>query len=127
MVAKKFGTEHHEMILEPDVGQRVGHLTSWMEEPFGDSSMLPTYYVSQMARQHVTVALSGDGGDEIFAGYDRYRIHSNRRFFEYIPEWAPRFYRERLFPLTPRSMKGRKFSYNVSLPWRERYVDGLSF
>jgi len=127
MVARKFGTDHHEMILEPNVVETVEHLTSSLEEPFGDSSMLPTYYVSQMARQHVTVALSGDGGDELFAGYDRYRIHSNRRFFEYIPEWARRFYRDRLFPLTPRSMKGRKFSYNVSLPWRERYVDGLSF
>jgi asparagine synthase (glutamine-hydrolysing) len=127
MVAQKFGTDHHEMILEPDVVETVEQLTSSLEEPFGDSSMLPTYYVSQMARKHVTVALSGDGGDEMFAGYDRYRIHSNRRFFEYIPDWARRFYRDRLFPLTPPSMKGRKFSYNVTLPWRERYVDGLSF
>ena len=127
IVARKFGTDHHEMILEPNVVETVEHLTSSLEEPFGDSSMLPTYYVSQMARQHVTVALSGDGGDEIFAGYDRYRIHSNRRFFEYIPEWARRFYRDQLFRLLPRSMKGRKFSYNVALPWRERYVDGLSF
>ena len=85
MVAQKFGTEHHEMILEPDVVQTVEHLTSSMEEPFGDSSMLPTYYVSQMARQHVTVALSGDGGDEIFAGYDRYRIQAGRQVFERIP------------------------------------------
>jgi asparagine synthase (glutamine-hydrolysing) len=99
MVARKFGTDHHEMILEPNVVETVEHLTSSLEEPFGDSSMLPTYYVSQMARQHVTVALSGDGGDELFAGYDRYRIHSNRRFFEYIPEWARRFYRDRLFRL----------------------------
>ncbi len=127
MVARKFGTDHHEMILEPNVVETVEQLTTSLEEPFGDSSMLPTYYVSQMARKHVTVALSGDGGDEIFAGYDRYRIHSNRRFFEYVPEWARRFYRDHLFPLTPPSMKGRKFSYNVTLPWRERYVDGLSF
>jgi asparagine synthase (glutamine-hydrolysing) len=127
MVAQKFGTEHHEMILEPNVVETVEHLTSSLEEPFGDSSMLPTYYVSQMARKHVTVALSGDGGDELFAGYDRYRIHSSRRFFEYIPDWARRLYRDQLFRLLPRSMGGRKFSYNVSLPWRERYVDGLSF
>ena len=85
MVAEKFATDHHEMILEPDVVQTVEHLTSSLEEPFGDSSMLPTYYVSQMARQHVTVALSGDGGDEMFAGYDRYRIHADRRIFEHIP------------------------------------------
>ena len=127
IVAQKFGTDHHEMILEPDVVQTVEHVTSSLEEPFGDSSMLPTYYVSQMARKHVTVALSGDGGDEIFAGYDRYRIHSDRRIFEYIPGWARRFYRNRIFPLLPNTMRGRKFSYNVSLPWQERYVDELSF
>jgi len=127
IVAKKFGTDHHEMILEPDVVQTVEHLTSSLEEPFGDSSMLPTYYVSQMARQCVTVALSGDGGDEIFGGYDRYRIHVDRRIFEHIPEWARRFYRDQILPRLPSTMPGRKFSYNVSLPWQERYVDGLSF
>lgn len=127
IVARKFGTDHHEMILEPDVVETVEHLTSSLEEPFGDSSMLPTYYVSRMARQHVTVALSGDGGDEIFAGYDRYRIHSNRRFFEYFPDWGRKFFRDQIFPLLPKGMQGRGFSYNVSLPWRERYVDGLSF
>src|ERR1700691_4291920 len=126
-LASKFGTEHHEMILEPDVVQTVEHLTSSLEEPFGDSSMLPTYYVSQMARKHVTVALSGDGGDEIFAGYDRYRIHAGRQIFEHIPEWTRKFYRNQIFPRMPNTMRGRKFSYNVSLPWQERYVDGLSF
>ncbi|HEY6301518.1 MAG TPA: asparagine synthase (glutamine-hydrolyzing) [Terriglobales bacterium] len=127
MVARKFGTDHHEMILEPNVVETVEYLTSSLEEPFGDSSMLPTYYVSQMARQHVTVALSGDGGDEIFAGYDRYRIHSNRRFFELVPQWARKFYRDQVFPRLPNGMQGRGFSYNVTLPWQERYVDGLCF
>ena len=109
IVAQKFGTEHHEMILEPDVVGTVEHLTSSLEEPFGDSSMLPTYYVSQMARQHVTVALSGDGGDEIFGGYDRYRVHAGRRIFEHIPEWARKMYRDKVFPRLPRGMRGRKF------------------
>ena len=127
LVAKKFGTDHHEMILEPDVVQTVEHLTSSLEEPFGDSSMLPTYYVSQMARQHVTVALSGDGGDEMFGGYDRYRIHAERRVFERIPGWARRFFRNQIFPRLPKGMDGRKFSYNISLPWQERYVDSLAF
>jgi asparagine synthase (glutamine-hydrolysing) len=127
IVATKFNTEHHEMILEPDVVQTVAHLTSSLEEPFGDSSMLPTYYVSQMARQHVTVALSGDGGDEMFGGYDRYRIHADRRVFEHIPGWARKFYRDQLLPRLPNRMRGRRFSYNVSLPWQERYIDHLAF
>jgi len=127
VVARKFGTDHHEMILEPDVVRTLEDMTSSLEEPFGDSSMLPTYYVSQMARRHVTVALSGDGGDEIFAGYDRYRIQSDHRIFENIPNWARSFYRNHVFPLLPRNARGRQFSYNISLPWRERYVDSLSF
>jgi len=127
IVAKHFGTEHHELIVEPDVLETVETLTSSLEEPFGDSSMLPTYYVSQMARKHVTVALSGDGGDEIFAGYDRYGINLRRRAFERIPGWARTVYREQVFPKLPQSMRGRRLSYSVSLPWRERYVDSISF
>jgi asparagine synthase (glutamine-hydrolysing) len=127
MVAEKFGTDHHELIVEPDVLETVQMLTSSLEEPFGDSSMLPTYYVSCLARKHVTVALSGDGGDEIFAGYDRYAIHLRRQVFEHIPVWARRFYREQVYPRLPSDMRGKKFSYNISLPWRERYVDGISF
>jgi asparagine synthase (glutamine-hydrolysing) len=127
IVAQKFGTDHHEMILEPDVVKTVEHLTSSLEEPFGDSSMLPTYYVCQMARQHVTVALSGDGGDELFAGYDRYRIHEGRRVFEHIPGWARKFFRDQVFPRLPNRMQGRKFSYNVSLTWQERYIDHMGF
>jgi asparagine synthase (glutamine-hydrolysing) len=127
IVAKHFGTEHHELVLEPNVVETVETLTSSLEEPFGDSSMLPTYYVSCMARKHVTVALSGDGGDEIFAGYDRYGIHLRRKMFERIPRWAWRLYREQVYPWLPQNMHGKKFSYNVSLPWRERYVDSISF
>jgi asparagine synthase (glutamine-hydrolysing) len=127
MVAEKFGTDHHELIVEPDGVETVQTLTSSLEEPFGDSSMLPTYFVSCLARRHVTVALSGDGGDELFAGYDRYAIHLRRRVFEQIPEWMRRFYRNQVYPRLPADMRGKKFSYNVSLPWRERYVDAISF
>jgi asparagine synthase (glutamine-hydrolysing) len=127
IVAKKFGTDHHELIVEPDVLETVQTLTSSLEEPFGDSSMLPTYYVSCLARKHVTVALSGDGGDEIFAGYNRYRIHLHRNLFEPMPDWARRYYRAKVYPQLPGKIRKRKFAYNISLPWRERYVDGISF
>jgi asparagine synthase (glutamine-hydrolysing) len=127
IVAQRFGTEHHELMLEPNVVETVETLTHSLEEPFGDSSMLPTYYISCLARQHVTVALSGDGGDELFAGYGRYRIQDRRRAFEHIPAWMLSFYREKIYPRLPHDMRGRKFSYNVSLPWRERYIDGISF
>src|SRR3984957_3226016 len=127
IVAKRFGTDHHDLVLEPNVVETVETLTSSLEEPFGDSSMLPTYYVSCMARKHVTVALSGDGGVKTFPGYDLYGIHARRKIFERIPPWAWRFYREKIYSHLPQDLKGKKFSYNVSLPWRERYIDGISF
>src|SRR5205823_8959860 len=104
LVAQKFSTDHHELLLEPDVVGTVEKLTRSMEEPFGDSSMLPTYFVSCLARQHVTVALSGDGGDELFAGYERYGIQAGRQAFARIPAGVLRLYRERIFPLVPKRM-----------------------
>ncbi len=127
MVAQRFGTDHHELVVEPNILETVEQLTSSLEEPFGDSSMLPTYYVSCMARKHVTVALSGDGGDEVFAGYDRYSINLRRNILAGMPRSAGRFYRKRVYPWLPKNMRGRRISYSVSLPWRERYVDSISF
>ena len=126
MVAQRFGTDHHELILEPDVVETVETLARTLEEPFGDSSMLPTYYISRLARQHVTVALSGDGGDELFAGYDRHRTFL-RKEFDWIPGWAGRWYRERAYPRLPTELRGRNLVYNASLPWEERYLEAVSF
>jgi len=126
LVAQKFGTEHHELILEPDVVSSVETISHSLEEPFADASALPTYYVSCLARQHVTVALSGDAGDEIFAGYERYRVCLQDRAFPWIPGWTRRIYREHIHKLIPHSVPGRSLSYSISLPWQECYLEDIS-
>jgi asparagine synthase (glutamine-hydrolysing) len=126
IVAEKFGTEHHELVLQPNVVETVQTLAHSLEEPFGDSSMLPTYYVSCLARKHVTVALSGDGGDELFAGYDRYRIHLHERSVTWIPAAARRLYRERIYPRIPYRVPGRNVAYGISLDWDDRYLEAVS-
>jgi asparagine synthase (glutamine-hydrolysing) len=72
LIAERYGTEHHELIVKPNAVEVLPLLVRHYNEPFADSSALPTFYVSKMTRQHVTVAISGDGGDESFAGYDNY-------------------------------------------------------
>jgi asparagine synthase (glutamine-hydrolysing) len=72
LLAERYGTEHHEFMVKPAAAEVLPLLVRHYNEPFADSSALPTYYVSKMTRGQVTVALSGDGGDESFSGYDRY-------------------------------------------------------
>jgi asparagine synthase (glutamine-hydrolysing) len=72
LIAERFGTEHHEAVAHPEAVELVERLVHHHDQPFGDSSAIPTYLLNEVARQHVTVALSGDGGDELFAGYERF-------------------------------------------------------
>ena len=127
MVSEKFGTDHHELLLSPNLEETLTFLSGMLEEPFGDSSMLPTYYVSRMARQQVTVALSGDGGDELFAGYDRYLVALERRKFDRIPGWLGQLYRDRVHPYVPSSVYGKNLAWNASLGERDRYLDAVSY
>jgi asparagine synthase (glutamine-hydrolysing) len=77
VVAQHFGSRHHPSVIEPELDEVIEPVTAGLGEPLADSSAIPTWYVSRAARQHVTVALSGDGGDESFAGYDfRYVSHA---------------------------------------------------
>ena len=76
LVAERYGTVHEEVLLEPDAAALLPRLAAAYDEPFGDSSALPTYLVSEVARRAVAVALVGDGGDEAFGGYERYRAHA---------------------------------------------------
>ena len=93
-VSSYFGTDHHEQMVRPDAVAVLQKLVWHYDEPFADSSAVPTYYVSKVARQYVTVALSGDGGDENFAGYRRYYFDQREN---YIRNWLPASIRQPVF------------------------------
>ena len=76
LVARHFGTNHREGLVQPALEQLFDRLVVHFDEPFADVSMFPTFMVSELARRHVTVALAGDGGDELFGGYDSYRAQA---------------------------------------------------
>jgi len=86
-VAERFGTEHHEFVVRSDAIESLDEILGYFDEPFADSSALPVYYLSQLTRQEVTVALNGDGADESFAGYRRYKGMMGFRHYRRLPSW----------------------------------------
>ncbi len=126
LAAKRFGTDHHEFFVTPEICNIVDQLAWHFDEPFADSSAIPTYIVSKLAREHVTVVLSGDGGDELFAGYTRYATERRRRKYGLLPR---RFRRGLMEPISrnlPHGAWGRNFIHNVALDPIERYFDNVS-
>jgi asparagine synthase (glutamine-hydrolysing) len=120
-VARMFGTEHHELVLESEVMDIVEDIAWHLDEPFGDPSAIPTYMVSKLAAGHVKVVLSGDGGDELFAGYDKYTVEARRRAVR-LPAPARRFVGA-VAALLPQGTKGRNFLRNLALDGPHRYLD----
>ena len=121
-VAEQFGTEHHELILRPDVVQIAEDLAWYLDEPFGDTSAIPTYMVSKLASEHVTVVLTGDGGDELFAGYDKYLTEQRERQYDRVPATI----RQALGAVgrvMPERMPGRRFLSHLALDGPRRYLD----
>lgn len=127
--AKHLGTEHHELVIEPKALEILPKLIWHYDEPFADSSAIPTMYLSEMTRQHVTVALSGDGGDELFAGYTRYLAVKLASRFDRLPGPLKRLVTAKLWQRLPsgaghRSLlrRGKRFLAALGESPEKRYL-----
>ena len=120
-VADKLGTEHHEHILTSRMAaDMVANITDFLDEPFGDSSLIPTYLLSKFASQQVKVVLGGDGGDELFGGYPTLVAHRMIEYYERIIPWAIRAY------VSPKILNKMPVSFNnISTDFKfRRFLSG---
>jgi len=133
LAAERLGTIHEEFRIEPDAVGVLDKLVWHYDEPFADSSAVPTWYVSQQTRQHVTVALTGDGGDELFAGYPRYRAVDLGARLDRLPRalrsvLAGRFWQ--WIPARPRQKslvrRWKRFTEVLGQPPLRRYLDWIA-
>lgn len=123
LVAKYLGTEHHEEILSAEkAGDLVTEIGSWLDEPLSDGSLIPTYLLARFVRKHVTVALGGDGGDELFAGYPMYYAHKVAGYYSAIPEFIRNGLIEPVVNALPVSTKNMSFDYKA-----KRFVAASKF
>ena len=127
IIAEKYNTDHHEMIVDPDAIDILPKLAWQFDEPFADSSAMPTYYVSKIARENVTVILSGDGGDEAFAGYSRYAHYKKFSWIEKMPAWFRKIVFGNLADFLPEGFRGKGSLYNLSRNSLERYGEVVTF
>ncbi len=131
-VAERFGTDHTEFVVTPDAATLIERLVWHHDQPFGDSSALPTYLLAELTRNHVTVALSGDGGDELFAGYERFAAGVALSRFQQLPNLVQR-YAGGIFAALPRgAFSGRarslqRFLDVRELPLPEAYLSWVSY
>ena len=122
-VAKYLGTDHHEERLSANLAANlVSEIGAWMDEPFSDPSLVPTYLLSRFTRKHVTVALGGDGGDELFAGYPMYAGHRWAEIYKRVPMIVRRGVLEPVVKLLPVKTK------NLSLDYKAlRFITGAKY
>jgi asparagine synthase (glutamine-hydrolysing) len=128
VVAKHYSTEHHEEIVRPSAVELLPGIVRHVEQPFADSSAIPTYLVSRFARQHVTVVLTGDGGDELFAGYERFAAARLAEWYRRSPETLRQGFAALLrrlpestdYDSTVRRL--RRFVEQAPLPLAQRYL-----
>jgi asparagine synthase (glutamine-hydrolysing) len=126
LAAERFGTDHHELVVRPESVDRVAHIVSYFDEPFADASAIPTYFVSQLAREHVKVVLSGDGGDEMFAGYERYVVDHRRRGLDLLGRLGVARAVAVVSRALPDGTPGKAFLRDAALPRADRYLSAVS-
>lgn len=134
LVAQRYATEHHELVVRPQALEVLPTLVRHYGEPFADSSAVPSYYVAQLTRPHVKVALNGDGGDESFAGYDRYLGYSWAHAYRRIPALLRQGMIEPLACLIPDALPRRnrlkqlkRFVQGAARPAGPRYLHWLGY
>lgn len=133
-IARHFHTEHYEEIITPDVTRLTERIIRQLDEPFGDFSVFPTFMVSEMARKHVTVVLSGDGGDELLAGYDTYLAERMARQYQKLPGFLRQGLIRPLVDLIPPTEKKKglvnklkRFVEGAGLPAHLQHVRWMIF
>ena len=126
VVAQHFGAEHTEMVVRPNAMELLPRLVQAYDEPFGDSSAIPTFYVSQLASEHVTVALSGDGGDELFAGYRRYTSDTRDKIFSSLPSFIRANVLGSIGNCLPMFSRGKRYLQYISQSEERRYLERVS-
>ncbi len=119
IVAQEFGTQHHELVVSPNIVDLLPELVRHFDEPFADSSAIPVYCVSKLARQHVKVALSGEGGDEVFAGYHTYAAYKIAELYKRLPRKLAAEVIPAIVRRLPVSHKKVSFDYKA-----KRFIDG---
>jgi len=126
-IAERFHTDHHEFTVRPKALDILALLVERYGEPYADSSCIPTYYVSKQTREYVTVALNGDGGDELFAGYERYQAMIAAEIYQKLPD-IPKKIISRILNSLPDSVNPKnslrrikRFFMAINLPTLERY------
>jgi asparagine synthase (glutamine-hydrolysing) len=127
-VANTYKTDHHEFVVKPDAIDLLPKLVWHHDQPFGDSSAIPTYLVAQMTREHVKVALTGDGSDELFAGYERFAAARLAESFRRVPRFLQDGMAQLLGALPESTAyngfvrRARRFVESAPLPLAERYL-----
>jgi len=123
VVADRFQTDHQEFVVESNlVRDLVPKLVEYLDEPLADASIIPTYLISNLARKYVTVALAGEGGDELFAGYDTYKAYQVARFYRKVPKLVRDGLVKNIVKILPASGKRLSFEFKA-----KKFISGIDY